>query len=78
MWPQVIDLFPLKQAGIVGMAVSFSIVRGIAWPEGRSNPKKKSHKKIVLLLIFLVIGDIDRDTDIDKDIDIDIDYVDKI
>ena len=36
MWPQVIDLSPLKQAGIVGMVVSFSIVRGIAWPERRS------------------------------------------
>ena len=36
MWPQVIDLFSSKQAGIAGMAVSFSIVRGIAWPKGRS------------------------------------------
>ena len=33
MWPQVIDLFPSKKAGIVGMTVSFSIARGIAWPE---------------------------------------------
>ena len=57
MWPQVIDLFPSKQAGIAGMAVSFSIVRGIAWPEERSDPKKKSHKKIVLLLVFLVVED---------------------
>ena len=32
MWPQVIDLSPLKQAGIVGMAISFSIAWGIAWP----------------------------------------------
>ena len=44
MWPQVIDLFPSKQAGIAGMVVSFFIARGIAWPEGRSD-KKKSHKK---------------------------------
>ena len=58
MRPQVIDLFPSKQAGIVGMAVSFSIARGIARPEGRSDPKKKSHQKIVLLLFFLVVGDI--------------------
>ena len=36
MWPQVIDLFSSKQAGIAGMAVSFSIARGIAWSEGRS------------------------------------------
>ena len=36
MWPQVIDLFPSKQAGIVGMVVSFSIAWGIAWLEGRS------------------------------------------
>ena len=36
MWPQVIDLFPLKQAGIAGMTVSFSIASGIAWPKGRS------------------------------------------
>ena len=34
MWPQVIDLFPSKQAGIVEIAVSFSIARGIAWPKG--------------------------------------------
>ena len=27
MWPQVIDLFPSKQAGIARMAVSFSIAR---------------------------------------------------
>ena len=57
MWPQVIDLFPSKQAEIAGMAVSFSIARGIAWPEERSDPKKKSHKKIVLLLVFLFVGD---------------------
>ena len=57
MWPQVIDLFPSKQTGIAVMAVSFSIARGIAWPEGRSDPKKKSHQKIVLLLFFLVIGE---------------------
>ena len=50
MWPQVINLFPLKQAEIAGMAVSFSIARGITWPKGRSDPNKKSHKKIVLLL----------------------------
>ena len=36
MWPHVIDLFNSKQVGIAGMAVSFSITRGIAWPEGRS------------------------------------------
>ena len=54
----MIDLFPSKQAGIVGMAVSFSIARGIARPEGRSDPKKKSHQIIVLLLFFLVVGDI--------------------
>ena len=36
MWPQVIDLFSSKQAGIAGMVVSFSIARGIAWPEGMS------------------------------------------
>ena len=53
MWHQVIDLFPSKQAGIAGMTVSFSITRDIVWPEERSDPKKKSHKKIVLLLIFL-------------------------
>ena len=57
MWPQMIDLFPSKQAGIAGMAVSFSIARGITGPEGRSDPKKKSHQKIVLLLVFLVVGD---------------------
>ena len=34
MWPQVIDLFSSKQAGIAGMAVSFSIAQVIAWPEG--------------------------------------------
>jgi len=45
MWPQVIDVFPSKQAGITGMAVSFSIARGIAWPEGRSDPKKSRTKK---------------------------------
>ena len=46
------------------MVVSFSIVRGIAWLEGRSDPKKKSHQKIVLLLFFLVVGDyIDIDID---------------
>ena len=42
--------FPSKQAGIAGMAVSFSIARVITWPEGRSDPKKKSHQKIFLLL----------------------------
>ena len=57
MWPQVIDLFPSNQTGIAGTTVYFSIARGIAWPEGRSDPKKKSHKKIVLLLVFLVVGD---------------------
>ena len=57
MWSQVIDLFPSKQAGIAGMAVCFSIAWGIAWPEGRSDPKKKSHQKFVLLLFFLVVGD---------------------
>ena len=36
MWPQVIDLFSSKQAGIAGMTVFFSIARGIVWPEGRS------------------------------------------
>ena len=36
MWSEVIDLFPSKQTGIVGMAVYFSIARGIAWPKGRS------------------------------------------
>ena len=44
-------MFPSKQAGIAGMAVSFSIARGIARPEGRSD-KKKSLQKIVLLLFF--------------------------
>ena len=44
MWPQVVDLFPSKQTGIVGMTVSFSIAWGIAWSEGRSD-QKKSHKK---------------------------------
>ena len=52
----MIDLFLSKQTGIIGMTVSFSIARGIAWPEERSDPKKKSHKKIVLLLVFLVVG----------------------
>ena len=40
----MIDLFPSKQAGIAGMAVSFSIARGIAWPEGRSDKKKVTPK----------------------------------
>ena len=57
MWPQVIDLFPSKQAGITGIAVSFSIAWGIAWPKGRSD-KKKVTQKIVLLLVFLVVGDL--------------------
>ena len=56
IWPQVINLFPSKQTGIAEMTVSFSIAWGIAWPEGRSD-KKKSHKKIVLLLVFLVVGE---------------------
>ena len=37
MWPKVIDLFPSKQAGIVGMLVSFSIAWGIAWGGESSN-----------------------------------------
>jgi len=57
MWPQVIDLFSSNQTEIAEMTVSFSIAWGIAWPEGRSDPKKKSHQKIVLLLVFLVVGD---------------------
>ena len=36
MWPQVIDLFSSKQAGIAGTTVSFSIAWGIVWPEERS------------------------------------------
>jgi len=44
MWPQVIDLFPSKQAGIAEMTVSFSIARGIAWPEGRSDKKSRTKK----------------------------------
>ena len=43
MWPQVIDLFLSKQAGIVGMAVSFSITRGIARGGQTDEPKQISH-----------------------------------
>ena len=57
MWPQVIDLFPSKRAGIIGMTVSFSIAWGIARPEGRSDQKKVA-QKISLLLFFLIVEDI--------------------
>jgi len=63
MWPQVIDLFSSKQAGIAGMTVfflsrlSFSIARGIAraWAEGQT--KTNIVQKNVHTLFFLVVGD---------------------
>ena len=47
----MIDLFPSKHAGIAGMVVSFSIARGIARPEGRSDPKKKVALKNYLTFV---------------------------
>ena len=49
VWPQVIDLFPSKQAGMAGMAVSFSIARGIARGGQTDEPKQMSHQKMSTL-----------------------------
>ena len=61
MWPQVIVLFPSKQAGIAGMIVSFSIVRGIAWPEERSLawslPIVSSHAWLLFPSMHVASGD---------------------
>ena len=45
MWPQVIDLFPSKQAGIVGMTVSFFYHAGYRMAGREERPKKKVTQK---------------------------------
>ena len=61
IWPQVIDSFPSKQTGIVGMAVSFSIARGMAWLEGRSLawslPIVSFHAWLLFPFMHVALGD---------------------